>query len=585
MKIIVTIVICLLLIPNIYADIINVTVDSTSIQDAINKANPGDTVLVAEGHYIENLVIENKHIILVSHFILDKDSSYISKTIIDGSQPVVSENATTVLIRINPENTSVICGFTITGGSGTLVSEDSREAGGVGVIGSNAIIEHNIIAGNMVNPKISAAGGGIEVIPLFYDNITVIIRNNIIKNNNVKGGDMAVGGGVVIANPSGCENFNFLVEGNIIANNTVKNLDDWKGTGGGLQVQLAIPNSGEQIIRNNTIRRNRVEGENSFGGGMYIVFVENTADGNLDPSPGPFIYNNIIADNHSDYSGGGVAFFRIYKPTPGSQPEPLTSIGNYVPKPTFINNTIVNNTAPDGAGIFTMNHIPFFMNNILWNNSNPEAEWGEIFIGNVDRWIEDNQYGDIKIYYSNIHGGWEGEGNIDSDPLFADTSNYYLSGQSSCVDSGHNSTIFYDIEDEYKEEFAKWPAMGTLRNDQGAYGGPREYNSGELKKVIDSVTNVGEKNIHFAEYYKLKQNYPNPFNPSTTIEFSLPKSEFVELKIYNILGKQVANLVLMQLNAGNHSYTWEASGLASGVYYYRIEAGNFVRTRKMIYLK
>jgi hypothetical protein len=91
------------------------------------------------------------------------------------------------------------------------------------------------------------------------------------------------------------------------------------------------------------------------------------------------------------------------------------------------------------------------------------------------------------------------------------------------------------------------------------------------------------------EFYPLKfnllQNYPNPFNPSTTIEFTLPKSEFVELKIYNIIGKEVANLVSVQLNVGNHSYTWDATGFASGVYYYRIKAGNLVETCKMIYLK
>jgi len=85
--------------------------------------------------------------------------------------------------------------------------------------------------------------------------------------------------------------------------------------------------------------------------------------------------------------------------------------------------------------------------------------------------------------------------------------------------------------------------------------------------------------------YKLKQNYPNPFNPSTTIEFTLLKSEFVELKVYNILGKEVATLVSKKLNQGNHTYTFDGKHLASGVYYYRIEAGNFVETRKMIYLK
>jgi photosystem II stability/assembly factor-like uncharacterized protein len=94
--------------------------------------------------------------------------------------------------------------------------------------------------------------------------------------------------------------------------------------------------------------------------------------------------------------------------------------------------------------------------------------------------------------------------------------------------------------------------------------------------------NTGQ--AYFLEY-KLSQNYPNPFNPKTTIEFSLPKSEFTILKIYNILGKEIRTIVSKKLNSGNHIYTFDGKNLASGVYYYRIEAGNFVQTRKMIYLK
>ena len=96
---------------------------------------------------------------------------------------------------------------------------------------------------------------------------------------------------------------------------------------------------------------------------------------------------------------------------------------------------------------------------------------------------------------------------------------------------------------------------------------------------IEHITSV------FPEHYNLSQNYPNPFNPSTTIEFTLPKSEFVELKVYNILGKEVSTIISNKLNQGPHTYTFDGRNLASGVYYYKIEAGNFMETRKMIYLK
>ncbi len=85
--------------------------------------------------------------------------------------------------------------------------------------------------------------------------------------------------------------------------------------------------------------------------------------------------------------------------------------------------------------------------------------------------------------------------------------------------------------------------------------------------------------------FRLFQNYPNPFNPTTTIKFSLKKQEFVTLKIYNLLGEEVANLVEEPLTAGEYSYNWNAREVASGIYLYRIEAGDFVKTGKMILLR
>jgi hypothetical protein len=85
--------------------------------------------------------------------------------------------------------------------------------------------------------------------------------------------------------------------------------------------------------------------------------------------------------------------------------------------------------------------------------------------------------------------------------------------------------------------------------------------------------------------YKLFQNYPNPFNPSTTIEFDLPKSSEVSLKVFNILGEEVTALVSERLSTGSYSYEWDAGKLASGVYLYRVQAGNFVETRKMVLMR
>ncbi len=87
------------------------------------------------------------------------------------------------------------------------------------------------------------------------------------------------------------------------------------------------------------------------------------------------------------------------------------------------------------------------------------------------------------------------------------------------------------------------------------------------------------------EDFKLKHNYPNPFNPSTTIEFALPRASYVTLEIHNILGAKVETLVSRSMSAGSYSVIWDASSVPSGVYFYKIEAGDFFQTKKMTLIK
>jgi len=83
----------------------------------------------------------------------------------------------------------------------------------------------------------------------------------------------------------------------------------------------------------------------------------------------------------------------------------------------------------------------------------------------------------------------------------------------------------------------------------------------------------------------LRQNYPNPFNPSTTIKYELPRSSEVRLSVYDMLGREVAILVNERMNAGVHEVKFDGSGLASGVYLYRMWAGEFVATKRLLLLK
>ncbi len=98
-------------------------------------------------------------------------------------------------------------------------------------------------------------------------------------------------------------------------------------------------------------------------------------------------------------------------------------------------------------------------------------------------------------------------------------------------------------------------------------------------------TSVGSSVGEVVTEFTLNQNYPNPFNPSTTIRYGLPNKSAVQLTVYNTLGQQVAQLVNGDMEAGFHEVKFDASGLSSGVYFYRLSAGGFVNTRRLTILK
>jgi hypothetical protein len=110
--------------------------------------------------------------------------------------------------------------------------------------------------------------------------------------------------------------------------------------------------------------------------------------------------------------------------------------------------------------------------------------------------------------------------------------------------------------------------------------------SGFLSPFSSSLVSVIEPK-DLPPSFSLQQNYPNPFNPTTTIKFALPKPSVVSLKIFNIVGEEVAKLVSEELQAGIHQAIWNANGFPSGVYFYRLQTndGKFVQTKKLILLK
>ncbi len=122
----------------------------------------------------------------------------------------------------------------------------------------------------------------------------------------------------------------------------------------------------------------------------------------------------------------------------------------------------------------------------------------------------------------------------------------------------------------------------AFNSDGQVFAGTR---GGGVFRSVGSTTAVEEISSSIPSSFALEQNYPNPFNPTTTIQFTLAKGANVKLKVFSIEGKEVATLVDETLTPGVHTFRFEANGLPSGVYFYRLTTGRFVETRKLTLLK
>lgn len=205
------------------------------------------------------------------------------------------------------------------------------------------------------------------------------------------------------------------------------------------------------------------------------------------------------------------------------------------------------------------------LNNIVWANN-----------AGVEDNISVHGGGEPLITYSNIQGGWNGEGNIDTAPLFRDPDNgdFHLMAQecgdpfdSPCIDSGDPSIFDYILDCDW--------GLGYERSDMGAYGG----------MAIPTDIRERDREVELPARLCMSQNYPNPFNSSTTITFSLSEPQSVSITIYDLIGRRIETLATGKQQAGSHTVVWEAGDIPSGVYFYRIKAGESSQTRKLVLLK
>jgi hypothetical protein len=453
-------------------DTINVPTEYTTIQAGINAASNGDIVLVANGTYYENINFKGKAITVASRFFIDGNTNHISNTIINGSQPSHPDSGSVVTFDSGGDTTSILLGFTITGGTGSFYSAIARGGGGIFCSNSGAKIMHNIIEDNHItSTTMVTVGGGISGGPQ-NDNSWIVIEKNIIRNNsvtNTAANSWAHGGGIelvqnarVIKNvvefnisratlgsawgggielgSGGQARIRYCI-GNIIWNNKALSTTGTY-TDGGVGGGLSIAGAPKAEIRLNDIRYNEVEGNvslniDSWGAGVILqnqtsetIFAQNyvafnrainnshcngagivTWNPELPYTGGPKIINNIITNNTGGTWGGGMFLGGL--------------VSNSA---TLINNTICNDSATYGGAIFVGHSSsypsnPKIINSILWNNGS------SIYL---------NSSSTVAVRYSNVEGGYTGAGNINTNSLFSDTL-FHLSDFSPCIGAGIDS--------------------------------------------------------------------------------------------------------------------------------------------------
>ncbi|MEA3460899.1 MAG: ATP-binding protein, partial [Bacteroidota bacterium] len=296
---------CLVLVLGVpsRAQVIHVPREYPTIQAGINAAEPGDTILVAEGTYYENIDFIGKPITLASHFLLDSDTSHISRTIINGSKAPDLTRASVVTLRSGEDSTSVLYGFTITGGTGTFLTDVHTEpdmknwrnmcGGGILMHRSGGKIIHNIIEYNQVQTDSLRGAYGAGILANVNEGRTAIIRNNIIRNNSIWK-NQGWGAGVCLFGGS------TLLEHNAILDNSID--VKWLSVGAGIFYQNDSTEGGAQqvAIRNNVIAWNSAVSQDDLGlgGGIGLCFgfEEEVME----------IHHNIICENHTNGIGGGL---------------------------------------------------------------------------------------------------------------------------------------------------------------------------------------------------------------------------------------------------------------------------------------
>ena len=642
--------------------IVRVPQDYTSIQSAINAASNGDTVLVAEGTYFENIRYHGKGILVASNYMYTKNWQTVQNTIINGSTCANKDTASTVQFINNEDSTAVLDGFTITGGTGTkyLAGIYWQEGAGVILSYSSAIIRNNIIRNNITVPQSGTTNGGGGGISSFYGNPS--IYNNIVASNTA-----GYAGGIVLNWSKG------KIQNNIIYNNTGGQSEG----GGGILIWQAPQNGG--IIENNTIVGNI---STTTGGGIGIslngsttipIVINNIVWGNRQASGGQITnFSNVNYNDIEDYSSGTnisvppqlVECSFLLSPT-----SPCIDAGDAAIGDNDIENSshpgfalspsqgTVRNDIGAYGGFFAKLLSSLDVSDFCLSSSSISLQCSTscqktagielLNLSSKSLTIDSVTVSDTATFSLNKNFAGQNINLLSSDSIkitfrptiranFNDTVRVYhhITGKTNplkiAISATSNSVPFLnksipnqtayvgqlftfqvpdstfldsDIGDTLTYQASGLPSWLSFNAQTRTFQGtpPQTVRlitigitvndlllasaSTTLRMAVVAPLTDVDNSPTSPTKYELCQNYPNPFNPTTNIRFEIVDLEFVSLKIFDVLGREVATLMNEDKPKGNYNVTWDASHMPSGIYFYRLTTENFSQVKRMLLIK
>jgi predicted outer membrane repeat protein len=625
------------------AQIIHVPADFPTIQQGINAATSGDTILVADGLYYEQINFQGKKPLMVaSEFLMDGDTNHINNTIIDGSHPTNPDSATIVYFVSGEDTTSILCGFTITGGRGTTIFSPewalAREGGGIWIAGSGAKIRNNKITRNrcedVLRPKVESDIGGAIATSFDQDNYWIVIEDNVIDSNYVvsdTSAGLCTGGGLAIFN-------NCRIINNTIKNNVGKNLVEtpwWTQGVGATVVSIDTSLHKVAIIQNNLFLNNSNNSNKAFGGGMKVgsmilKCMNNTFSGNRVESDisvtdcwgagmeagdflqGSAISGNIFINNYSEKTYGGLMLFSIF-----NNIEPVVIENNY----------FINNIAEKNGGALGITYCHALLQNNVFSGNHAGEKGGAIYLDcsasvasiyhhlavMLNNSFSGNtatlQGGAVYSYFGkpliinsifwgdSATAGCEIHASMLADTVEIAYSNISLSDiTANKVDGGGNFNSDPSFQDPVLLITVPWSlcvdAGVELYNCNGEPFLAPAYDITNVPRPAGSAFDIGAYElayscvgIHIAQNKLPIAAWPNPFSSTINFSYTLDEPSQVILRVFNNFGRLITEPINAFQQTGQQHIEWDAVILPAGIYYCRLQMREYIFSVKMIKLQ